>query len=130
MPVFDPNVFDIGVFDSIFATPVLFQVYVAREMQRIAAGQSVAWTISIADTQSTPQRRYPLNVESAQVALYDPTDIQLFPFADMYNQGAGLYSFEYATAMISPKGAYCGIFKAINGGKGMLTPKMKLFEVI
>lgn len=130
MPAFDPVAFDIGTFDATYPTPVLFQVYVAREMQRISAGQGVSWTVSIAQVETTPPRRYPLNPDLVQVALYDPLDTELLALSAMYNQGSGLYGYAYQVGAVATPGAYCGLFKATNGPKVMTSKKMKLFEVI
>lgn len=130
MPTFDPNVFDTSTFDTIFPTPVIWKIRVPREMQRVGVGSAISVTIYLHNVDTTPGRRFPLNPDTApQIQLYKPDSTILVAYANMFNQGAGEYSYQHQTALSDPVGPYTARFKCINGSKTTLSPLIKIFEV-
>lgn len=149
MPGFDPVVFDVGTFESLYPIPILYEVYVPREQQRIAAGQGVSVTVTLVNVETTPYRRYPLNPEGpVTLDVYDPTDTKIIAGAVMVNHAPGLYGYQFQVGLVGADttvfdplvfdtshtvilpGPYTGTFRATNGTRTMQSKKHRLFEVI
>lgn len=131
MPTFDPNVFDQGVFDSIFAIPLLYKVYLSRESRVVSLGESVNFTIHLMQNMTTFGRRFDIIPDtSVEVELSNPDKTVNTAFADMEHLTDGKYFYVHDVGISDQVGAYSARFKAVNGDKIMLTPKMTLFEVL
>ena len=131
MPVFDPLVFDFGTLDSSFPTPVVFRFVVPSEMRKTIPGSAVSIFVYIKDVDTTQGRNFLMNPDtSVEIELFAPDTSVLLNLAAMRNQATGLYSYQLQLAANAPKGMYGGLCKAVNGDKTVITPTVKLFEVI
>jgi len=131
MPTFDPLVFDFGSFDSSFATPVLFRFIVPPEMRKTTPGSAVTIFTYIKNVDTTEGKQYLMNVDtSVQIDLYRPDTTALVTLGSMTNQATGLYIYQLQLATNAPVGMYGGKVKAVNGDKTVISPTVKLFEVI
>ena len=131
MPTFDPLVFDASVFDASYATPLLERVSIHPEYSRVTQGQSVPFRIHLQSVTTTFDKRYDLNTASTpQVELTNPDGTVKQAFIDMLSQGLGWYLYVHNVGVSYQKGSYTVRFKAVNGDKTLLTPKMHLFQVV
>lgn len=131
MPTFDPLVFDFGTLDASFAAPVLFRFVVPMEMRKTTPGSAVTMFVYIKNVATTQGRSYLMNPDtSVQIELYKPDTTVLQALANMMNQATGLYIYQYQLATNAPVGMYSGKVKAVNGDKTVISPVVKLFEVI
>jgi len=131
MPTFDPLVFDFGTFDSSFPTPVFFRFVVPLEMRKTTPGSAVTIFTYIKNVDTTQGRSFLMNPDtSVQIELYKPDTSVLLALANMTNQATGLYIYQHQLATNAPVGMYGGKVKAVNGDKTVISPIVKLFEVI
>jgi hypothetical protein len=131
MPTFDPLVFDFGTFDANFAVPVLFRFVVPSDMRKTTPGSAISVFTYIKNVSTTEGRSYLMNPDtSVQIELYKPDTTVLQALATMANQATGLYVYHYQLATNAVVGFYSGKVKAVNGDKTVISPIVKLFEVI
>ena len=129
--VFDPLVFDVGTFDALDITPYLFKVAVEPSFRRVVPGQSLTITLHIKNAETTPGRKFDYNPgEFPEVELYQPGGALEQAYTTMYNVSIGVYGYQHTVGTADPVGFYTGRFKAENGNRIMLTPKIFLFEVL
>ncbi len=129
--VFDSNVFDVGVFDALEITPALYKVVVEKMFRKVVPGQSLQMYIYIKNVETTPGRYVDYNPgEIPQVEIYMPNGSIKQAYIDMYNISTGVYGYQHTVGTNDTVGAYTARFKALNGNKVMLTPKIVMFEVI
>lgn len=131
MPTFDPLVFDFGTFDASAPTPVLFRFVVPSDMRKTTPGSAVTIFTYIKNVDTTEGKSYLMNVDtSVQIDLYKPDTTPLVTLANMANQATGLYIYQHQLATNAVVGMYSGKVKAVNGDKTVISPIVKLFEVI
>lgn len=129
--VFDPIVFDVGVFDAVNVVPILLKVNIPQGCRKITPGGSFTLAVSIVQKETTPGKVYPLEPDSGvELALFDKALLEIEDFTAMFAQGDGVYRFQYQTDVNFIPGPYHIKLRAINGDKTMTTPYMKAFEVI
>jgi hypothetical protein len=131
MPTFDPLVFDFGTFDSSFPAPVFFRFVVPMEMRKTTPGSAVTMFVYIKNVDTTQGRSFLMDPDtSVQIELYKPDTTVLVALANMMHQATGLYLYQHQLAINAPIGMYGGKVKAVNGDKTVISPVVKLFEVI
>lgn len=131
MPTYDPLVFDFGTFDSSFPIPVFFRFIVPPDMRKTTPGSAVTIFTYIKNVDTTQGRQYLMNPDtSVQIDLYKPDTTALVTLGAMMNQSTGVYLYQHQLATNAPLGMYGGRVKAVNGDKTVISPIVKLFEVI
>lgn len=129
--VFDSNVFDVGTFEALEITPALYKVVVEKVFRKVVPGQSLSMYIYIKNIETTPGRSLDYNPgETPQVEIYTPSGTIKQAFTNMYNISTGVYGYQHTVGVSDVVGAYTARFKALNGGKVMLSPKIVMFEVM
>jgi len=129
--IFDPNVFDTGVFDTTYAVPFMQKAVIGRGFHRLVAGSSLPIQLYIQEGDTSPGRLFSLNPEtSVQVQLYNPDGTVKVPYASMTNMALGVYAYQHTTLVGDSKGKYEMDFKMVNGDKTTITDKMLVCEVI
>jgi hypothetical protein len=131
MPVLDPLVFDVGMFDAAYAVPFMQKAVMQRGYRRTVSGNTVPVLLYIQQGDTTPGRLYSLNPEtSTQIQVYNPDGTIKTAYTSMVNKSLGIYEAVILTASGDPKGQYQGDFKMINGDKTTVTEKVRLFELV
>src|SRR6266446_2508435 len=108
MPALDKLVFDVGVFDGLYAIPLLYKVSINREHRKVAAGEAVEITIHIQGGISNGQR-YSLNPATLPtINIYKPDFTLLVTAADMYNNGeVGLFTYQHQVSVNDVRSICC-----------------------
>jgi hypothetical protein len=144
--VFDPLVFDVGVFDTSFFIPVLLDFWVEKEYKRVALGQVVIIRARVMTTAEN-NRRYLFNPSiSPTFTVYGPDGLVRLLNGPMQNIATGVYQGIYQTGVIFDStvfdpnvfdtgvhdlpGVYLVSCHARDGGYDMQTLKAEAFEVV
>lgn len=131
MPTLDSNVFDVGIFDTRYAVPLVRSVRIEPQAKVIAAGGSVTVLLHLIEAETTYGQKYNLDPESGvQVELLNPDGTIALLSSTMTNLTQGKYLFTFSTNLGSQRGCYSARFGATHGDKTMLTPEMALFTVL
>lgn len=129
--VFDPLVFDVGVFEGTDIIPILQKLSVERGMRRITAGSAITISAYIIQGDTTPERLYSFNPsDGVTIELYDPIGTIVQAYDTMYNVALGIFNYQYQTTAGNAKGKYTARIRAENGTKIMNTPYIGVFEII
>jgi len=131
MPVLDPLVFDVGMFDAAYAVPFMQKAVMQRGFRRSSGGNTVPLLLYIQQGDTTPGRLYSLDPEtSTQIQVYSPDGTIKTAYTNMVNKGLGIYEAVVPTSSSDPKGQYSADFKMVNGDKQTTTEKVRIFELV
>lgn len=128
--VYDPFVFDVGVFDALYSVPFMQKCVVGRGYKRLVAGSTVPVTLHIQEGDTTPGRLFSMNPDSVQVQVYYPDGSVRVGYSHMTNRSLGIYSYHHTTFTYDPRGCYRGNFKMVSGDKVTITEPQLFFEVV
>jgi len=130
-PAFDKNAFDVGAFDALYATPLLFKVSISRENRKVALGEAVEVSIELHAVTSDGKRTGLNTANPPTINIYKPDYTLLVTAVNMYNSGrVGVYGYQHQVLTTDGKGSYTASFKVINGDRTMQSDQMVIFEVI
>lgn len=131
MAVFDPVVFDPGIFDATDPIPTLLKVRVYPRHRMVKGGQGVTIVIYIVNVDTTPGRVFTLDPSVLpQIALYGPDGSVVQAATDMVSVSPGEYRYQRDTSVNDTSGPYSAVFTASNGDRDMVTPKMVVYSII
>lgn len=144
--VFDPLVFDIGVYDTTFQIPTLLDVWVEREFKKIALGQVVIIRARVV-TLDEYNKKYLFNLGTPpSLTVIGPDGLVRVTNGGMVNVSLGVYQYRYQTgvsfdttvfdATVFDTGAhdipgvYTGYVQGREGNYDMHSLSVELFEVV